>query len=41
MQALDEGIAEMARLIEALRSGFAAYQEDDDRSRATFAQQQP
>jgi hypothetical protein len=38
MQALDEGIQETTRLIEALRSSFALYQQGDGSGRRSFAE---
>lgn len=37
MQALDEGIQETSRLIEALRTGFGQYQQNDDNGRRSFS----
>jgi hypothetical protein len=39
MEALDSGIAEVTRMIEALRAGFAEYQAADDDTRASLTRQ--
>ncbi|MHC1558054.1 PE domain-containing protein [Actinomycetospora sp. C-140] len=38
MESLDQGIAELTRMIDALRAGFADYEHADDGARRSFAQ---
>ena len=38
MHALDEGIQEIARMVDALRAGLARYQENEDSGRLSFTQ---